>query len=116
MDKTPSRTSPPVVMGIAIALFGLILMPLMAPLSGGSWYQTEVFGIHADPTAVTTLGLALIMLRGFALWIAAIIPALWLVVSGLTLQALDSTGSVVLFAVLAITLVGLVWKSIKPKR
>ena len=116
MDKTPSRTSPPVVMGIAIALFGLILMPLMAPLSGGSWYQTEVFGIHADPTAVTTLGLALIMLRGFALWIAAIIPALWLVVSGLTLQALDSTVSVVLFAVLAITLVGLVWKSIKPKR
>ena len=59
-------------MGIAIALFGLILMPLMAPLSGGSWYQTEVFGIHADPTAV--------------------------------------------FTVLVIALVGLVWKSIKPKR
>ncbi|CEP37215.1 MULTISPECIES: hypothetical protein [unclassified Halomonas] len=116
MDNAPRATNPPVATGITITLFGLIIMPLMAPLSGGSWHQAEVFGIHADPTAVTTLGLVLIILRGFALWIAAIIPALWLVVSGLTLQALDSTGSVVLFAVLAITLVGLVWKSIKPKR
>jgi hypothetical protein len=116
MDKASSRTSLPVVMGTAIALYGLIIMPLTALLSGGSWYQAEVFGIHADPTAVTTLGLTLIMLRGFALWIAAIIPALWLVVSGLTLQVLDSTGAVVLFAVLAIALVGLIWKSIESKR
>lgn len=75
-----------------------------------------MFGIHADPTAVTTLGLVLIMLRGFGLWIAAIIPALWLVVSGLTLQVLDSTGAAVLFVVLVIALVGLVWKSIESKR
>ncbi|TVU90669.1 MFS transporter permease [Vreelandella titanicae] len=116
MDNAPRATNPPVAIGIAITLFGLIIMPLMAPLSGGTWYQAEVFGIHADPTAVTTLGLVLIMLRGFALWIASIIPALWLVVSGLTLQALDSTGSAVLFAVLAIALVGVGWKSIRPKR
>ncbi|MGM0825288.1 MAG: DUF6064 family protein [Pseudomonadota bacterium] len=116
MNKAPRRTSPPVVMGTAITLFGLIIMPLIAPLSSGTWYQAEVFGIHADPTAVTTLGLVLSMLRGSALWIAAIIPALWLVVSGLTLQALDSTGAVVLFAVLAIALVGLVWKSNASKR
>ncbi|TMU25599.1 MFS transporter permease [Halomonas sp. ATBC28] len=116
MDKASRRTSPPVVMGTAITLFGLIIMPLIAPLSGGTWYQAEVFGIHADPTAVTTLGLVLIMLRSFALWLAAIIPALWLVVSGLTLQVLESTGAAVLFAVLVIALVGLVWKSIEFKR
>ena len=115
MDTAPRATNPPVAIGIAISLFGLVIMPLMAPLSGGSWFQAEVFGIHADPTAVTTLGLVLIMLRGFALWIAAIIPALWLVVSGLTLQALDSIGAAVLFAVWAIALAGLVWKSIKAK-
>ena len=116
MDNAPRATSPPVAIGIAITLFGLMLMPLMAPLSGGSWYQAEVFGIHADPTAVTTLGLVLIALRGFVLWITVIIPALWLVVSGLTLQALDSTGAAVLFAVLVIMLVGLVWKSIESRR
>lgn len=116
MDNAPRTTHPPVVIGTAITLFGLIIMPLIAPLSGGSWYQAEVFGIHADPTAVTTLGLVLILLRGFALWIAAIIPALWLVVSGLTLQALDATGAVVLLAVLVILLIGLAWKSIEIKR
>ncbi|WP_085918830.1 DUF6064 family protein [Halomonas sp. CSM-2] len=116
MDKAPRSTSPPVILGTAIALFGLIVMPLIAPLSGDSWYQAEVFGLHADPTAVTTLGLVLIMLRGFALWIAAIIPTLWLVVSGLTLQVLDSTGAVVLFAVLAFALVGGIWKSVESQR
>ena len=115
MDNAPRATNPPVAIGIAITLFGLILMPLLMPLNGGSWYQAEVFGIHADPTAVTTLGLVLIMLRGFALWIAVIIPALWLVVSGLTLQALDSIGAAVMFAVWAIALAGLGWKSIKAK-
>ncbi|MEC4768045.1 MFS transporter permease [Halomonas sp. CUBES01] len=116
IDKASSRISPPVVMGIAITLFGLIIMPLTAPLSGGSWYQAEVFGIHADPTAVTTLGLVLIMLRGVALWIAAIIPTLWLLISGLTLQVLGSTGATTLFAVLVIALVGVVWKSVASKR
>lgn len=116
VDNEPHATNPPVAIGIAISLFGLILMPLIAPLSDGSWYHAEVFGIHADPTAVTTLGLVFIMLRGFALWIAIIIPALWLIVSGLTLQALDSSGTAVLFAVLAIALVGLVWRSIETKR
>ncbi|HDZ48195.1 hypothetical protein LCGC14_0026590 [marine sediment metagenome] len=115
MDNAPRTTHPPVVIGTAITLFGLIIMPLIAPLSGGSWYQAEVFGIHADPTALTTLGLVLITLRGFALWIAVIIPALWLVVSGLTLQALNAMGAAMLFAVLAIALVGVVWKSMRSK-
>ncbi|MBS3666632.1 DUF6064 family protein [Vreelandella boliviensis] len=115
MDNAARATNPPVAIGIAITLFGLIIMPLVAPLSSDSWFQAEVFGIHADPTAVTTLGLVLILLRGFALWIAVIIPALWLVVSGLTLQVMGSTGGVVLFAVLVIALVGLVWKNMRSK-
>ncbi|OWV28968.1 DUF6064 family protein [Halomonas campaniensis] len=115
MDNAARATNPPVAIGIAITLFGLIIMPLMAPLNGGSWFQAEVFGIHADPTAVTTLGLVLILLRGFALWVAAIIPTLWLVVSGLTLQVLGSAGATTLFAVLVIALVGLVWKNIRSK-
>ncbi|MEL7978618.1 hypothetical protein AAG584_01155 [Vreelandella titanicae] len=68
MDNAPRATNSPVAIGIAISLFGLIIMPLMAPLSGGTWHLAEVFGIHAAPTAVTTLGLALIMFQGFALW------------------------------------------------
>lgn len=112
LDKTLRPTSPPVVIGLAIALFGLVGMPLIAPLTGGSWYQAEVFGIHADPTAMTTLGLALILFRGWILWAASSIPMLWLLVSALTLQVLGTAGFQILFLMIAIGLVGLVWKSI----
>ena len=38
MDNAPRATNSPVAIGIAISLFGLIIMPLMAPLSGGTWH------------------------------------------------------------------------------
>ncbi|SDS07594.1 hypothetical protein SAMN05216421_0862 [Halopseudomonas xinjiangensis] len=116
LDKAPRLTSPPILIGLALAIFGLIGMPLIAPLTGGSWYQAEVLGIHADPTAVATLGLALIVFRGWALWAASIIPVLWVLVSGLTLQVLDAPRFQILFAVVAIGLVGLVWKSCESRR
>lgn len=101
--------------GIAITLAGLIGLPFMAPLTGGSWFQAEVFGIHADPTAITTLGLSLILLRGWALWLMTMIPALWLLISGLTLWVLGAPAAIVLFALLAIALIGLVWKSVESR-
>lgn len=101
--------------GIAITLAGLIGLPFMAPLTGGSCFQAEVFGIHADPTAITTLGLTMIMLRGWALWIMTLIPALWLLISGLTLWVLGTPAAIVLFALLAIALIGLVWKSVESR-
>lgn len=114
LDSTPRQRTASAI-GIAIALVGLIGLPFMAPLTGGSWFQAEVFGIHADPTAITTLGLALIILRGWALWIMTIIPALWLLISGLTLWVLGTPAAIVLFALLAIALTGLIWKSIESR-
>jgi hypothetical protein len=120
LNKTPLRTSPPIMIGVAVSLFGLIILPLLAPLTGGSWYQAEVFGIHADPTAITTLGLVIVLLRGLALWAAAIIPMLWVSISGLTVHALDAFGAMslhasALFVVLAISLISLIWKSVAPE-
>ena len=112
LDSMP-RKRPAAVIGIVIALVGLIGLPFIAPFTGGTWSQAELFGIHADPTAMTTLGLILIMFRGWALWLIAIIPALWLLISGLTLWVLGATAGIVLFAVLAIGLIGLVWKSVE---
>lgn len=114
LDETSRPTSLPVLIGLAMALFGLVGIPLVAPLTGGSWYQAEIFGIHPDPTAVTALGLALIVFRGGVLWAAGIIPMLWVLVSALTLQVLDAPGFRVLFAIVAIGPVGLMWKSISP--
>lgn len=107
------RKRPSVVIGIVIVLVGLIGLPFIAPLIGGSWLQAEIFGIHPDPTAITTLGLALILIRGLSLWLIAIIPALWLLISGLTLWVLGATAAIVVIVVLAIALLSLVWKSIE---
>ena len=110
LDSGP-RKRPVTFVGIIIVLVGLIGLPFMGPLSGGNWSQAEVFGIHADPTAVTTLGLSLIIFRGWALWLIALLPLLWLLLSGLTLWVLGSPTAIVLFSVLAIGLIGLVLKS-----
>ncbi len=106
----------PVALGAATALFGLIGYPLIAPLSGGSWFQAELFGIHPDPTAIVTLGIVLIAFRGLAMWVLAIIPLLWILISSLTLYVLDAPRAVPLIAVLAIGVVGLFWKSVPVRR
>jgi len=111
ISHPPSRKSPPVAAGAVIAVFGLVGQPLIGPLSGGSWHQAEVFGIHPDPTAITTLGLALVGLRGIRMWVVAIIPALWLVLSALTLLVLDASRALVLFVLLGAGVLALVWKS-----
>ncbi len=84
IDKTVPDKRPAVVIGLILALTGLVGWPFIGLLSGDSWYRAAVFGIYADPTAIVTLGLLLIMLRGWVLWLSVIIPLLWLVVSGLT--------------------------------
>lgn len=106
---------PAAVIGIAIALAGLIGWPFIAPLTGGFWSQAEVFGIHSDPTAVSTLGMVLILLRGWALWLMAMIPVLWLLISGITLWVLGAPAVSVLLSVLAIGLFGLIWKSVEHR-
>ncbi|KXS52276.1 MAG: hypothetical protein AWU57_3342 [Marinobacter sp. T13-3] len=81
-----------VVVGALLGITGLIGVPLATLPGGGSWYQTQVFGIHPDPTALVSLGMVVLGLRGPARWLAAIVPVLWLVISGLTLIALHSPG------------------------
>jgi len=98
--------------GLALVVAGVPGYPLIAPLAGRGWAQAEIFGIHPDPTAVATLGIALIMLRGWRLWLTAIVPALWCLISALTLQVLQAPWAGLLYAALAAALFGLVWRSV----
>ena len=47
-------------LGIALFVLSLAVYPILAPLSGRTWRQAEVFGIAPDPTATATIGLLLL--------------------------------------------------------
>jgi len=81
-----------VVVGVLLGISGLVGVPLATLPADGSWYQAQTFGIHPDPTALVSLGMVMLGLRGTARWLASIVPVLWLVISGLTLLALHSPG------------------------
>lgn len=115
-NKSPVKqhilTTLPVVIGWAIVLAGLIALPMLSVMIGHTWTQAEIFGIHADPTVITTLGLVLILFNGWRLWLLSLIPALWLLISALTWTVLGTTWSLVLFSVLVTVLLGLLCKSV----
>jgi hypothetical protein len=87
--------------GLALLLWALLLHPLLAGLSGRPWAQAEFVGLAADPTAIATLGL-LLMLRGprgpmRALWA---LPLVWCALSAATLWTMGSAQGWVPFAAL----------------
>jgi len=97
--------------GVLIALIGLLGFPLLAPVLGVGWRGAEMFGLHPDPTAVVSLGILLIALRGWVLWFLCLLPMLWISLSALTLQVLQAPWWPVLFAIVAASFGGLFGKS-----
>lgn len=106
------RISVPGLAGLALVVLGVPGYPFIAPLAGRGWAQAEVFGIHPDPTAVAALGIALLMLRGYRMWLAAVVPALWCLVSALTLQVLSAPWAQVLYAAVGVALLGMLWRGL----
>jgi hypothetical protein len=74
-------------LGLGIFLFALLLQPLLGPLLGRSWREAELFGLAPDPTAVATLGVALLA-TGRARWALMALPLLWCAVGGATAWAM----------------------------
>ena len=75
------------VIGGGLAVLGLLLYPLLAPLAGRSWQQSEMFGVFPDPTVVASVGL-LVLTASRMRWALLIIPLMWIVIAGATLWAL----------------------------
>jgi len=91
--------------GFGLLLFALLIFPLMGPLLGRSWTQSEVFGMAPDPTALATLG-ALLLAGPRRVWWLYPIPLAWCLISGTTLWAMEvpDFAIVPLAALLALTL------------
>jgi hypothetical protein len=106
-DRRVERT-PGTVVVAAVALFGLVAWPAMVLVTGHGWNRAEVFALHPDPTAVASLGVALLALRGLRAYVATLIPLLWLGVSTLTLVALQLPWAWVLPCLVVVALAGAV--------
>jgi hypothetical protein len=75
---------------VALLAWGLLLHPLAAPLFGRPLAQAEVAAIAPDPTAIATLGLALLLPSQALGRAVLVLPALWLGISALTLWTLGA--------------------------
>jgi len=72
------------VLGIAVLLFALAVLPGLGVLQGRPWTQAEVFGMAPDPTAIGTLGALLLAPRSPWRWLLWPIPVLWCLVAAAT--------------------------------
>ena len=86
--------------GIGLLAAALFAWPLLAPLDGRPWQEAEVFAIAPDPTAIATLALLALTPRNRWTALLAIVPALWLAVSALTLFTMGAWQGWAVFAAL----------------
>lgn len=91
--------------GASIATGALLFYPLIAVTLGEGLAHSEVFGLHPDPTAIATLGIVLITLRGAVAWLSILLPFAWCLTATLTLIPLGAAwawlpASVAVFAII----------------
>lgn len=67
--------------GLALALYALLLYPLVGLLAGHAWPAVPVFGIAPCPTTIFTIGVLMLGDWRLARWLL-MIPAAWGVVGG----------------------------------
>lgn len=79
--------------GAAIIAIAVFVLPLTAPLLGGSWKAMAIFGLTPDATALATLGM--IIALSTARWLS-MIPLLWCIASGALLWNLGAAQALVL--------------------
>lgn len=92
----------PRVIGWALLLHALLLHPLTGTLAGHPPAAAELFGIAPDPTAIATLGLAVLMNRAPMAWAVMALPLAWCAVSWATLHTMGGPeGAIPAIAALA---------------
>ncbi len=81
---------------VALFVFALLLQPLIGVVTGRPWTQAEVFGMAPNPTALGTLGFALLPSTAGRRWLLLVIPLLWCAISGATLWTMGAPDALVL--------------------
>ena len=81
---------------ITLLVFALMVYPLIGIAVGRPWTQAEVFAMTPDPTALGTLGFALLAPTAGRRWLLLAIPLIWCAVSGATLWTMGASEAPVL--------------------
>jgi hypothetical protein len=100
----PSRVA------LALATFGLVMVPLFGPLSGRGWGGLQIFGVAPDPTALATLGFVLTAER--TRWLLVVIPVVWCLWSGATGWVVGDPSGLMAAGASVLALVVAAWKTI----
>lgn len=93
--------------GATIIALAIFVLPLIAPLLGGSWKAIALFGVTPDATALATLGMIIVL--GAARWLS-VVPLLWCIASGALLWNLGGPQAFVLPLLGVAALAALLWK------
>ncbi|MBB3190691.1 DUF6064 family protein [Halomonas cerina] len=89
----PTRWSVSRGLGLVLFTYALVGHPFVAPLVGRGLTGAEIIGLTPDPLAFATLGVAVMASPAGRTWTLAAIPALWCLISGVTLAILDAAGA-----------------------
>jgi Family of unknown function (DUF6064) len=81
-------------LAITLAVFAILLYPLLAPLSGRAWMTAETFGVAADPTAIATVAV-LARVHGGVRWLLVLIPLCWCAIAAATLWTMEAQDALV---------------------
>jgi hypothetical protein len=96
--------------GLGLAGFGVLLSPLIGPLTGRNWAGVELFGVAPDPTVIATLGVALMARR--VPWVLLVVPVVWAAMSAATALAMQAPAGFVTAAAALVALGAAVWKTL----
>ncbi len=93
--------------GVGVLTSGL-LYPVIEVATGTSMRGAQFFGLTPDPTAVASLG-AIALLNGRVRLVSALIPAMWCVVTALTLSTLGRSDFAIAPVLLALAILAIAW-------
>ena len=98
-------------LGIGLFAYALALHPLVALAAGRGLAGVEILGLTPDPLAIATLGVMALAEPARRAWALLALPALWCLLSGLTLGLLGESGAWLPPLTVAATLAARWWPS-----